>query len=406
MDSAIVLILLSSLVIFSYLFDLVAKRTNLPSVLLLLGSGMIIHAISVNLGIETLDFSGILPLLGTIGLILIVLEGSLDLKYGKEKRGLILKALGAAFFILVITAICIAFFFQGYTGESFRLCLLNAIPFSVISSAVAIPSVGGLIQNKKEFLIYESSFSDILGIVFFNFVMFNTDFSGNSFLILGRDVVVVMLFSLLICFGLVFLMGKITHHVKFFLVISVLMLLYGIGKYFHLSSLLIVLVLGLFLGNLNMLVNWFENKLKFKKLRKALLYKNFDTDITQLKVLSIESAFLIRTFFFLVFGYTMNVEVLLSSETLIVGSATIVLILIVRVIYLQFVAKAHLWPEVLVSPRGLISVLLFVSIPREDRLFGGGNGLLLFIIISTGLLMTIGLISSKRQLPKEWGDTD
>ena len=406
MDSAIVLILLSSLVIFSYLFDLVAKRTNLPSVLLLLGSGMIIHAISVNLGIETLDFSGILPLLGTIGLILIVLEGSLDLKYGKEKRGLILKALGAAFFILVITAICIAFFFQGYTGESFRLCLLNAIPFSVISSAVAIPSVGGLIQNKKEFLIYESSFSDILGIVFFNFVMFNTDFSGNSFLILGRDVVVVMLFSLLICFGLVFLMGKITHHVKFFLVISVLMLLYGIGKYFHLSSLLIVLVLGLFLGNLNMLVNWFENKLKFKKLRKALLYKNFDTDITQLKVLSIESAFLIRTFFFLVFGYTMNVEVLLGSETLIVGSATIVLILIVRVIYLQFVAKAHLWPEVLVSPRGLISVLLFVSIPREDRLFGGGNGLLLFIIISTGLLMTIGLISSKRQLPKEWGDTD
>src|SRR5690606_41153731 len=57
--------------------------------------------------------------------------------------------------------ISITVFFHYMTGKPWHDCLLNAIPFSVISSAIAIPSVASLTAAKKEFIVYESSFSEI-----------------------------------------------------------------------------------------------------------------------------------------------------------------------------------------------------------------------------------------------------
>ena len=47
---------------------------------------------------------------------------------------------------------------------------LYATPLSILSSAIIIPSVTGLKENKKEFHIYESTFSDIIGIMMFYFL--------------------------------------------------------------------------------------------------------------------------------------------------------------------------------------------------------------------------------------------
>ncbi|RZJ78326.1 MAG: sodium:proton antiporter, partial [Flavobacterium sp.] len=59
------LIILSGLVIFSYLFDLVASKTKLPSVLLLLFSGIGLRLLVDNFNIQTFNFLTILPTLGT-----------------------------------------------------------------------------------------------------------------------------------------------------------------------------------------------------------------------------------------------------------------------------------------------------------------------------------------------------
>ena len=191
MNTYSILIILCILVIFSYFFDLFARKTNVPSVLLLLGLGALLRITSDKFGMVVMDFSELLPILGTVGLILIVLEGSLELKYERGKKNLIKNAFAASFFILIVTAFSIAGLFKYITGQSFYLCLLNAIPYSVISSAIAIPSVSGLISRKKEFIIYESSFSDILGIMLFNFVMLNSSITGNSFLRLGWELVLI-----------------------------------------------------------------------------------------------------------------------------------------------------------------------------------------------------------------------
>src|SRR5688572_6347814 len=154
MDTYSILILLGSLVIFSYLFDIFSRKTRVPSVLLLLFLGMLLRYGSGLLEIPVYNFSTILPLLGTVGLILIVFEGALELKYDAGKAKLIKNAFGAAVFILIFTSLAIAGIFYYFLDQSFYICVLNALPFSVISSSIAIPSVASLQNSKKEFIVY------------------------------------------------------------------------------------------------------------------------------------------------------------------------------------------------------------------------------------------------------------
>ncbi|NBW39304.1 MAG: sodium:proton antiporter, partial [Cytophagia bacterium] len=112
-------------------------------------------------GFSTVTLQRILPLMGTVGLILIVLEGSLELKLNKEKKTLLKQSIAASFFILLGTTLAITLFIYYLTDSTLRSAFINAIPFSIISSAIAIPSAAGLAPARKEFVVYESSLSDI-----------------------------------------------------------------------------------------------------------------------------------------------------------------------------------------------------------------------------------------------------
>jgi hypothetical protein len=388
MNSTNILIILSGLVIFSYLFDLVARKTRVPSVLLLLFSGIGLHAVTDYYGFRTVDFLRILPTLGTIGLIMIVLEGALELKYEPAKTRLIKRAFYAAFFLLVGTTLGIAWLFQYISGESFSNCVLNAIPFSVISSSIAIPSASGLPMEKKEFIIYESSFSDILGIILFNFALFNESYHVSSFLYLGLDVVSILLISAGLCFLLLYMLGRINHNIKFFLVIAILIMAYAIGKLFHLSSLVLVLAFGLFLNNAELIRNAF--------FRKVFIYPNLKQDLHQLFQLSAESAFLLRTFFFVIFGFTMELSEIKNWAILGNGLFVVLIIYGLRYIYLK-IAKIDLLPELYITPRGLISILLFYQIPEIQRLPGLESGLMFMVILATSILMAVGLLRARKR---------
>ena len=104
---------------------------------------------------------------GTIGLILIVLEAAIELEIKKDKMAIITKGFLAALVILVVNIILVSVFFEKVIGLSYPTSVIYAIPLSIISSAVAIPSATGLITKNKEFIVYESTFSDILGIMIF-----------------------------------------------------------------------------------------------------------------------------------------------------------------------------------------------------------------------------------------------
>jgi len=379
--------------VFSYTFDLIAKRTKIPSVIFLFGTGLAIQYTLKYLDIEIPNVSQFLPVIGTVGLVLIVLEGALELRFEKEKFGLIRSTLGSSFFILVFTALILTMLFRYMTHLPFQVCLVNSIPLAIISSAIAIPSVSDLSKTKKEFVIYDSSFSDILGIMFFYFAKQNETYDFGAYLNLGKDLIITLIIAVAISVIFLFLIKRITHHVKFFLILSLLLLVYAIGKKFHLSSLIIVLFLGLFLNNAEII--------PINRFKELFLYKKLRNDLDQFLLLTAESAFIIRTFFFLIFGYIMDIHSLLNWTVMMNGVIAVIVIYGVRAIYLKYVVKKHLSPEVYIAPRGLISILLFFDIPETMKLNNTADGLLLFVILATSVIMTFGLLKSKNDISGE-----
>lgn len=393
MTTYTILIILSGLVIFSYLFDMISKSTKIPSVLLLLFLGIGLKQLVVYFGIETFNFLKILPTLGTVGLILIVFEGALDLKYDKDKNTLIKKSFFSALIILLATTAAITFILQQLTSNSYYLCFINAIPFSIISSAIAIPSVSSINRAQREFVIYESSFSDIAGIVLFNFALSNDTYNFSAFANLGIELVLIILFATISCLFLLYLIGKISHHIKFFLIISILILVYAIGQTFHLSALIIVLAFGLFLNN--------SDQIRIPIFRKYFIYPNLSKDLAQIHQLSAESAFIIRTFFFVIFGFTIVVEQFQDFTLIQYGLLILGAIYIIRLLYIKFIAKMPISPSVFITPRGLISILLFYNLPQEMRINGVETGLLFLIILSTSIIMSLGLLGAKKDIPEK-----
>ena len=191
------------------------------------------------------------------------------------------------------------------------------------------------------------------------------------------------------CLGLLYLLKRITHHLKFFLIISVLILVYGIGKVYHLPTLVIVLAFGLFLNNLH----WIQHP----KFHQIFTYENFTKDLNQLTQLSGESAFIVRTFFFLIFGYSLDIKSLFSLDVLQSGIVIIMLIYLIRITYQKLLIPSATWAEILLSPRGLISILLFFSIPAAQKIESLTDGLLFFVILATSSIMGIGLVASGKR---------
>ena len=87
----------SIIIILSYFANLLAKRTNIPSVLVLIAMGVLIRQGLSALGMEEIPYESLaLELLGTVGLIFIVLEAALDLELSEKKLPLILKSASLA----------------------------------------------------------------------------------------------------------------------------------------------------------------------------------------------------------------------------------------------------------------------------------------------------------------------
>ena len=165
------IIIFSVTIIISYFFNLYAKKSGVPAVLMLIGFGIVINYSLRFSGLAKPDLLPILEVLGVVGLILIVLEAALDLQLLKEKVGLIIKSFLVALIGLAATAYLAALSLNFLMGAELLNALLYTIPLSILSSAIILPSIDDLNEEKREFMIYESTFSDIIGIVCFYSVL-------------------------------------------------------------------------------------------------------------------------------------------------------------------------------------------------------------------------------------------
>ncbi|CAM4138539.1 cation:proton antiporter [Gillisia hiemivivida] len=384
----------SVIIILSFLFNGLSKKTNIPAVLMLITLGVGLQYLLDYWDAGNVNFFPVLEVLGIVGLIMIVLEAALELQLKREKLIPILKAMGIALIGLLASAWVAALILYNFIPEmTMQSAWLYATPLSILSSAIIIPSVLGLTGDKREFHIYESTFSDIMGIMMFYFLTGKLNpaedggiagFSGN--------LILTIVISLVASYGIILIFQRIKSQVKLFLLIGVLLLLYALGKKMHLSSLIIILIFGLVIANM---------KLFFKgKLSKYLHFEKAHHIYHELHTITAETAFVVRTFFFVIFGLTIAITSLWNLNVALISLMIIASIYGIRFVLLRIFIGADILPQLFIAPRGLITVLLFYAIPAEAQIESFEPGILLFVIIGTSLIMTFAMIYDKRRSSK------
>ena len=364
-------------------------------------TGILVRVGTTIYGVNEFDYlNNLIPVLGTIGLILIVLEGALELEITVEKLPVIIKGFLAAGIILILNIIAISLAFEHLLGMTSQAAVIYATPLSIISSAVAIPSSAGLREQEKEFVVYESTFSDILGIMVFNYAIrqFETNqalVSAESLVALGLQILGVIVVSLLITFCLFYLLQRIEHHVKFFLILALLILVYALGKIFHLPALVTIFIFGLFLSNVNALLPRF--------MKQRLDLEATEKGLHEFHILTAESTFLVKTFFFLFFGFSIDLTAFTSIDPFFYGLLIFGIMLGLRYAYFIVTTfKINPSPLVFISPRGLISILLFLQIAEVNFLNDVktlvDERVLLVVILVSMLIMTRGTMKKTNGL--------
>lgn len=322
-------------------------------------------------------------------MILIVLEGSLEIELNRSKLPFVGKTTIISFVPILIFAFGLAAAFQYFENVSFKIALANAIPFAIISSSIAIPSAQNLPAKDREFITFESSLSDIFGVLFFNFITLNDEIGfalAGNFVV---EIILMLLISFIATIGLAYLLSKIKHHVKYLPIILIIVLIYNISKMFHLPALIFILIFGIILGNIDEIKN-----LRFiKNFQLATLQR----EVYKFKELTIEIVFLVRALFFILFGYLINTSELLNSESIIWAISISIGIFFIRFIIFK-IARIKINPLLYIAPRGLITILLFLSIPLNQQMRLVNNSLLIQVIIITAFIMMLGLMSVKPEV--------
>jgi len=384
MTTDIVLIFLSLVIIVAYVLDILSSRIKIPPIVFLVLSGLALRVFSNRTGFSVPYVEDLLPTLGAVGLILIVLDAGLDLELNQEKLPLIRDSFFAALVSLVLTLAAVTGFFYLTFGGDLRACLLNAIPFSIISSAIAIPGARHIDKHHSEFVTYESSFSDILGILVFNLVLFNSSYGLKTFFGFGFEILATTLVSVIFSLLLTLLLGKINHKIKYLPIFSVLLLAYSVSKMLHFSPLILVLVFGLLLNNFHLVIRG--------NMRLYLDVEKLRAEIGSFTSIIRETTFVVKVFFFLLLGYSVSLGRLAGTPLMLIALPLLAIVYVFRYPSLYFFRRDGLEQLMALAPRGLITILLFMGIPEELRIARVNDNLMVWIILGTSGIMTLGLM--------------
>lgn len=377
------LIFLSLLILLGYLFEVSARATRIPTVILLIALGVVCREGASAFGFPIPNLDQMVKELGTLGLLLIVLEGSMELELKREKLGVIGKTFYMALFPMIIFTAVMAYYLSSEFGTPYREGIINALPLSIISSAIAVPTARMLGSKDREFVVFESSFSDILGVLFFNFVVVNEVLNQGALLHFGWQILISIVFAFVGAAALSLILSRLRHRIKFIPIIALIMLMYSLAKFYHLPALILILIFGLFLANFQKL----ERFAWFHVLRPAKLTE----EVHKFADITFELTFVVRVAFFLLFGFLLDYRSLVDWHTLGMAGAIVALVHVVRGLHLKL-AGLDLFPLLFIAPRGLITVLLVVSIPASLRMEEFNNTLITQVVVMSALFMMVATL--------------
>ncbi len=377
-----VILALCVIILLSYLFDISFKYSKIPGVVLLIGMGIVLQLGVSYTGINIPNLRPILPVLGTLGLILIVMDAALEIKLERSKLKGLARGVFSAILLLVVFVAALTIIVVKVWNQPVTTTLLNVIPLGIISSAVAISSAVLLRRDQREFITFESAISDIFGILIFDFILLNEGSIGSGLISFGLKGLITIVIAALMTTILAIFLHKINYHVSYIIILTSIVLIYVLAKLVHLPGLFLVVVFGLALAN-NRLV---DNKI----VTRYIDFDKFREDINSFKKILAELTFLVRSFFFIVFGFYTSLSGFVNINNLLFAAAITAGIFILRWLFFLLILGKGTGKLIWFAPRGLITILLFLSIPEGSRMELINEEVVTLVILMSIFIMMVG----------------
>ncbi len=358
MHSAILLVGL--LIFFAHFLTKFFEKTRIPDVLMLVLIGIILGPLFNLITLDSLGKVG--NIFSVIALIIILFESGLGLTFSNLKEsvfwGIKLATLNFAVTLIIITAMAM---------WVYRITLIEGLILSSIlgatSAAVIIPMLEklNLTSNTKTALIVESTFSDVLSIVLtLGFIQMLKYEEMRVTIMIGGIISSFLLAALLGSVAAVLwsnLLSKVRRlDNNIFLTPAFVFIIYSVAEMLGYSGPISALSFGIMLGNINILhqIPFLENYAVLKPIQLSYIEKSFFG----------EAVFLLKTFFFVYIGLSVQMA---NWNIILAGFVFSLVIYLIRIPAVKYATGKNVnqfdvsMTSVMV-PKGLVSAVLVAVI--------------------------------------------
>lgn len=382
---SISLILVSFIIIIGFLSNYQFKRTGFPGILLLILLGFLFGPIMKIVKLE--DITSLTPYLADLAMIFILFDGGLvmNLKVSLRETP---RAILITVIHLVLCTVAVTFFMMGIGIEPVYGALFG-IMISGNSAAVLIPLVRSIKVSEEtvSLITLESTLNNVFQVVSFLAIVRLITVGQLDILAATQDIAAS--FSIGGVIGFIF--GFFWLHILLklkresfssMLTIAIVFIAYYMTEYLGGSGALCALLFGIVLGNEKSIFQIINRDIKEMVFNQYM--RHFESEL----------AFLIRTFFFVYIGLSINI-----SSTIVIGYGVIlsIILLAMRAIATYFsTIRSSLESErniiTVAMSRGLSEAVLSVMLLNygipHSTLF---QDIAFIVIILTNIMCTIGI---------------
>ncbi len=382
---SISLILVSFIIIIGFLSNYQFKRTGFPGILLLILLGFLFGPIMKIVKPE--DITSLTPYLADLAMIFILFDGGLvmNLKVSLRETP---RAILITIIHLVLCTVAVTFFMMGIGIEPVYGALFG-IMISGNSAAVLIPLVRSIKVSEEtvSLITLESTLNNVFQVVSFLAIVRLITVGQLDILAATQDIAAS--FSIGGVIGFIF--GFFWLHILLklkresfssMLTIAIVFIAYYMTEYLGGSGALCALLFGIVLGNEKSIFQIINRDIKEMVFNQYM--RHFESEL----------AFLIRTFFFVYIGLSINI-----SSTIVIGYGVIlsIILLAMRAIATYFsTIRSSLESErniiTVAMSRGLSEAVLSVMLLNygipHSTLF---QDIAFIVIILTNIMCTIGI---------------
>lgn len=320
--------------------ELIFHRTGIPSVLFLMGLGVVLGPV-LHLA-NAASLTAFAPYFGTVALLIILFDGGINLQMMKVLKETPLALLYSLMVFLCTVGAIAVYYVWILQGAWLPGLLLGAI-LGGTAAAIILPVVSKTVsvsEPVKVLISLDSAFSEVFVVVISLALMSMMTSEGHSVGVV-RDIFHAFWDALMLAILagaawarlLAWLEGQA---LSYMLTLAAIFVLYYIAELLGANGAITILLFGLVLANMEFLIGRLARPIR-AMIGYELNQAQFALD-TFLKRINEELSFLVRTFFYVLLGLILDFS-LLSSQVAVAGFGLFTAIVLVRWIVTESVGR-------------------------------------------------------------------